>query len=102
MRNVCDSFVRNAVTASAPSVPSAPPCTFTTEILSLKVSLLTAIVKGKSVLFKDNPLNDKEPLCCPDPLITFDVPPKDGVDIVAPPALVIVISPVAIVSDKFC
>ena len=36
------------------------------------------------------------------PLITFDVPPKDGVDIVAPPALVIVISPVVIVSDKFC
>ena len=71
-------------------------------MLSVIPSLVTESVKGKSVLFNDNPLNDKLPLCCPEPLITFDVPPNDGVDTVEPPALVIVISPVAIVADKFC
>ena len=97
--NVCDSFVKNAVTASVPSVPSAPPWILNIVVVSVIPSLVTESVKGKSVLFNDNPLNDKLPLCCPEPLSILDVPPKDGVDIVEPPALVIVMSLVAIVAD---
>ena len=70
-------------------------------VVSDNPSLLTSIVIGKSDLAKDSPLNDKEPLCCPEP-DTSTTPPKDGVDIPPPPAFVIVISPVVIVADKFC
>ena len=107
---VCDSFVRKPVTASVPSVPavpvepcapsdpSEPPCTLNIVVVSDSESLETATVNGKSDLLKDENANAN--VLVPVPLLTD--PPNDGVVNVLPPALVIVISLVAIVPLKFC
>ena len=65
--NVCDSFVRNAVTASVPSVPGAPsdpvapPCTLNNDVVSVNESPLTVIDTGKLSLSVSNPPADNAP-----------------------------------------
>ena len=99
--NVWDSLVKNAVTASEPAEPSepvSPPTILNILDESLKESLDTAILSGKSDLLNDE--NGNANVLVPVPLLTE--PPNDGVVNVAPPAFVIVISDVAIVPLKFC
>ena len=102
--NVCDSFVRKAVTASAPSCPSLPPSILNIFKLSSKESLVTSIVKGSFVLspptVEPTPPKVIEPLTCPVPLVTSatNVGSVNGL----PPASLIVISPASTVPLKFC
>ena len=103
------------VTASEPSAPAAPsepvspPTTLNIFVESERLFALFDIdmVIGKSFLDTTLPAAALAPLSYvilplnnPEPAEI--IPPIDGVVIVPPPALVIVISPVSIVCDRFC
>ena len=112
--NVWASFVKNAVTASVPSVPSdpvEPPSTLKTFIVSDNESFETSIVTGKFNLLEFNPpafkllendiLPDDIPLCFPLLFVTLLLSNEKLVTLESR-AVLIVISLAATASDKFC